>query len=314
MPIFLVAQERAKLLTPDFAMSLWDLCIDGEWDLALVRAALERGDVDVNKRSLHNMTLLMWAAADNKISLLKLLLQQPSIEVNLAADHGFTALHMAVSSGSSGCSGSIEALRTLLMDPRVDVNCKTERMETPLNLATKDADSFDKLELLLADPRVDVDCLASYSGMEASLLMSAALSSNLKAAKVLLDNERVDVNWLNNRDASALHLLAAFPDSVRPKGLLELLLSHPRVDVNCKRGHLGLTALHTAAFNNNVESVRLILAEPRFTSHNDLDGDDGTTALGLAASEGHWDSVKELVQHPKVDLAAGGLGPDDLIR
>ena len=54
------------------------------------------------------------------------------------------------------------------------------------------------------------------------------------------------------------------------------------------------------------------MAEPRFTSHNDLDGDDGATALGLAASKGHWDSVKELVQHPKVDLALGG--PDDLIR
>ena len=289
-------------------MSLWDLCVDGDWDLALVRAALEMEDVDVNKRSLHNVTLLMWAAADNKIPLLKLLLQQPSIEVNLAADHGFTALHMAVT------CGSIEALRTLLSDPRVDVNCNTERMETPLNLATKDADSFDKLELLLADPRVDVDCLASYSGVEASLLMSAALGSNLRAAKLLLDNERVDVNWLNNRDASALHLLAASQDSERPKGLLELLLSHPRVDVNCKRGNLGSTVLHTAAFNNNVESVRLILAEPCFTSHNDLDGQDGTTALGLAASKGHWDSVKELAQHPKVDLALGGQTPDDLIR
>ena len=33
-------------------MSLWDLCVDGEWDLALVRAALEMEDVDVNKRSV----------------------------------------------------------------------------------------------------------------------------------------------------------------------------------------------------------------------------------------------------------------------
>ena len=35
-------------------MSLWDICVDGEWDLTLVRAALDKGDVDVNKRSLHN--------------------------------------------------------------------------------------------------------------------------------------------------------------------------------------------------------------------------------------------------------------------
>ena len=59
MTTLLVAQESAKLFTPDFAMSLWDLCVDGEWDLALVRAALEMEDVDVNKRSLHNVTLLM---------------------------------------------------------------------------------------------------------------------------------------------------------------------------------------------------------------------------------------------------------------
>ena len=53
----------------------------------------------------------MWAAADNKIPLMKLLLEQPSVEVNLAADHGFTALHMAVSSETS----STEVLRTLLL-------------------------------------------------------------------------------------------------------------------------------------------------------------------------------------------------------
>ena len=289
-------------------MSLWDICVDGEWDLALVRAALDKGGVDVNKRSLHNLTLLMWAAADNKIPLMKLLLEQPSVDVNLAADHGFTALHMAVSSETS----STEVLRTLLLDPRVDVNCTTERMETPLILATKDPDRFDKVQLLLADPRVDLDSLASYSaGCDISILMSATLSSNLKAAKVLLDDERVDVNWVNNRNAGALHLLAAFPDSDRPKGLLELLLSHPRVDVNYP---LDSTALHTAAFNNNVEAVRLILAEPRFTSHNNLDGHDGKTALGLAASKGHWDALEELAQDPKVDLAFIGLSPDDLKR
>ena len=44
MTTLLVAQESLKLLTPDFAMSLWDLCVDGDWDLALVRDAyVEQG-------------------------------------------------------------------------------------------------------------------------------------------------------------------------------------------------------------------------------------------------------------------------------
>ena len=58
----------------------------------------------------------------------------------------------------------------------------------------------------------------------------------------------------------------------------------------------------------------MILAEPRFTSHNNLDGHDGKTALGLAASKGHWDALEELAQDPKVDLAFIGLSPDDLKR
>ena len=82
------------------------------------------------------------------------------------------------------------------MDPRVDVNCKTSERETPLIFAAKEAERFDKLRLLLADERVDVNCAAVYPGIagEFTALMVATAQYNLKAVKLLLDHERVDVN------------------------------------------------------------------------------------------------------------------------
>ena len=287
-------------------MSLFALCATGELDE--MRAALEREE-DVNERERFNSTMLMYATVvEDKIPLLKLLLEQPTIEVNMGAgDEGFTALHLAVG------EGKIEAMKVLLMDPRVDVNCKTSERETPLIFAAKEAKRFDKLQLLLADERVDVNCAAVYPGIEGeyTALMVATAGYNLKAVKLLLDNERVEVNWFNSNDCTALHLPTAFKDA--QNGILELFLSHPRVDVNCRRSSDGATVLHNAVHNNNVEAVRLILDAPRFTSHNTLEEDEGTSAIGVAAIKCHWEALKELVQHPKVDLALSALGPDDLI-
>lgn len=288
-------------------MSLFALCATGE--LAEVKAALERG-ADVNERERFNTTMLMYATQVGKIPLLKLLLEQPTIEVNVGAgDEGFTALHLAVG------EGEIEAVKVLLMDPRVDVNCKTSEGETPLIFAAKQARRFDKLQLLLADERVDVNCAAVYPGLEGqyTALMLATANYNLKAVKLLLDHERVEVNWFNSNDCTALHLPTAFKNKDVQNGILELFLSHPRVDVNY-RGSDGATVLHNAVHNNNVEAVRMILEEPRFTSHNTLEENEGISALALAAIKGHWETLKELVQHTKVDFALSGLGLDDLIR
>ena len=93
--------------------------------------------------------------------------------------------------------------------------------------------------------------------------------------------------------------------------MLQLLLAHPRVDVNCKGGARGANILHAAvAFYNDTEVVKLILREPRFTSANVLD-EMGCTAVTAAMFEGKWDALKELVHHPSVDL---GVNLDDLAR
>ena len=312
----------------------------GEFSPDLVRAALERGE-DVNQRGPNNWSLLMFAAAENKIPLLRLMLEQPLIELNLASDNGTTALQNAVLRGHgeavklllehpsisvnlvsgagftalhmAACQGKSEAVKLLMADPRVDVNCKGPDGFTPLLLAAQNADNFDVLQLLLADQRFDVNYVASFSlpsgrKMVTTALMRATAGKNFKAVKLLLEDDRVDVNWM---DGDGLNALDYSPMDTR---ILELFLSHPRVDLNCKT-ELGLTGqnvLHGAVIENNIEALRMILADTRFASHNALDK-KGRSAAFIAAINGYWDLFKELVHHPKVDLAVSGLGPDDLI-
>ena len=140
------------------------------------------------------------------------------------------------------------------------------------------------------------------------------MGKNNKAVKLLLDNDRVDVNGMDSDGYNALFIAFSLLTSkdARVLELLELFLSHPRVDLNGK-AH-GRTLLHYAVLKNNVEAVRMLLAETRFILHNALEEKEGTSAVGLAAMGGHWDILKELAHHPKVDLAVSGLDPDDLMR
>ena len=217
--------------------------------------------------------------------------------MNKADKRGYTALIQATG------DGYIEAVRLLLADPRVDVNCEIP----PIVLAAAKTENIELFKLLLADRRVDVN----RRNGNITALINSTCNANVKATKLLLDDPRVEVNWINRKGMSALHA------AVANKTMLELFLAHQRVDVNCKFGSHGRTILHTAAGKNNVEAVKLILAEPRFTSTNSLAEPGGRTPLAIAALKGNWDVFKELVDHPSVDLDVkdkNGLTIDDILR
>ena len=313
--------------------SLSTLCLLGK--VEVVRAVLERGKHEgprggamlswenVNYRISENQTVLMQTAlmpSEEHVSILRVLLEQPSIEVNLKDDEGLTALHLA-----TRCR-NIEAVKLLLADQRVDVNCKASKRQvidnvpydqiTPLMMAASNAENFDIFKLLMSEQRIDVNCTSPYGG-GTTVLMSSSLHYNVKAARILLEDPRVDVNWMNSMGLSGLHAAA---DPRCNAKIMELFLAHPRVDVNCKNGPLGETVLHWAVATNNLGAVKLILAEPSFTSANalvELKTNIMSTAVRMAASQCHWEILKELVHHPSVDLDAkdkNGVGVDVLAR
>ena len=60
-------------------IALWELCEEGE--LTEVRAALARGE-DVNSKSEDNDTGLMLAIVNGNNSIVRLLLEQPTLDLN----------------------------------------------------------------------------------------------------------------------------------------------------------------------------------------------------------------------------------------
>ena len=71
---------------------LYRLCVEGK--LAEVRAALARGE-DVNSKAYDGTTALMGTVWNNHNSIVKLLLDQPAVDVNVKNNNGSTALHWA---------------------------------------------------------------------------------------------------------------------------------------------------------------------------------------------------------------------------
>ena len=262
---------------------LWKLCANGK--LTEVKAALAKG-VDVNGRNGGNETALMTTAGQVVCQ----------CHLNL-------------------CQEVI--LKLLLEQPSIKVTLVDMEGCTALHYAASEGHR-NAVALLIAD----LPTWAEVVDGELTALMWSVMSSNFEAAKLLLDNPRVDVSWKNSLDLTALHIIFS-PLNVGHKDnmhkVLQLFLAHPRVEVLPEE----TTILHVAAGITTVEAVKLILAEPRFTSANALARIDKfkkagrITALGVAAAKGNCEIFKEMVLHPSIDLDVKnevGLNVDDWLK
>ena len=129
---------------------LWELCKEG--NLAGVRAALARGEDVNNGRGSFNRTGLMLAVLNKHNSIVRLLLEQPTVDLNCTDIHGYTALHYAA------FQGDVEAVRLLLAAPRLNTTNHKEinESQTPVMIAMS-CYKMNALHELVAHPSVDLD-------------------------------------------------------------------------------------------------------------------------------------------------------------
>ena len=128
--------------------SLGLMCFEGKLDL--VREAIGQGE-DVNDKSFNDKTGLILAVWKKYNLIVKLLLEQPTLDLNCIDNTGSTALHIAAS------SDNVEGVRLLLADPRLNThNHKNNRGCTPVMVAMSH-NKVNALHELIAHPSVDLD-------------------------------------------------------------------------------------------------------------------------------------------------------------
>lgn len=178
------------------------------------------------------------AAERNLTDILALLLQTPSLDPTLV-------LSTAVE------HGHVEATKMLLADPRTN---PTEDAETALLPEAVNTGNLDLVKVLLASPKIRPD-----AGRPDALSISIEANRPDMVA-VLLEDPRIDAEvndyehlkqavWNNQAEITRLLLTRANPKDMvsRFDEFMEWVRDHPEI-----------------------ESVKVLLADPRFTQENDL--------------------------------------------
>ena len=119
-------------------------------DLKSVKTALKKGE-DVNSIDEGMKTGLMWTMNYQHNSVARVLLEQPTADLNCIDNNGLTALHWAA------ISDNVEGVQLLLADPRLTTpNLKDKLGFTPLMAAMRN-NRMNALRELVAHPSIDID-------------------------------------------------------------------------------------------------------------------------------------------------------------
>lgn len=219
-----------------------------------------------------------------------------SLEVSYFNQPGNTALSFAI------MQGSLPPVRELLRRHDIDVNGQIPRIQPPI-LVALEYQQYKILKILLEDPRLDI---AIQDSQGHTALHLAVIYGDPVAVRLLLGNEKTDVNHLDYAGNSALLLASMTYDGWDPKRnvILDLLVSNPKTSVNV-RDQRGRSVLWHAANTSN-ERLILQLAQLPNLELETPDG-DGVTPLGQARKRGNI-KILALLQNLVSRTGTRGLG------
>ncbi|GAM38563.1 ankyrin repeat-containing protein [Talaromyces pinophilus] len=200
-------------------------------------------------------------------------------------------------------NGDVPMAVLLLQNGGANINarCSDSRRWTPLSFAAAQGNE-DMVRLLLADERVDVETKDSR-GLSPAFL--AASKGHLAVVKLLLETGRVNANSEGPHGQTLFSWAARWGHAA----VVATLLATGSVVVNSRDPQFGRTALAWASLHGHETVVRLLVG----TKGIDLNVGDFTdrTPLHLAAWKGHA-AVVALLLKSRVDVQPkddGGLTP-----
>ena len=123
----------------------------------------------------------------------------------------------------------------------------------------------------------------------------ACREGNYEIAKLLLEDERVDVNKPHNFGGSPFYIACAFGKV----DIVELMIKNQRIDIN-KPSYEGYTPLSVSCFYEKTEVVNLLLKDQRIEMNKPNKNDE--TPFYIACQENRVAVVKILMKDDRLDV------------
>ncbi|KAL4813534.1 ankyrin repeat-containing domain protein [Aspergillus spinulosporus] len=246
--------------------------------LDVVRFLLDQKDIDVNmpapRWSHYTPLMLAVYGYDDYVSML---LAHPKIDVNFANPEGATALILAARHGAT------RAARLLLAHPDIKINYADSSGSTALTIAAENG-YYDLVEALL-DAGADTE--VQQEGSNGTAIMRAIDWGHTSIVQLLVDRG-ANVHHKDVFDRGLLHSAAVN----RRADILRILLKHdPTLDVNMQDVH-GMTTLHDIARTGDLETVDVLLEAGADPTIKDI---HGRTPI-LIAHESHHPAILEMLR------------------
>jgi ankyrin repeat protein len=288
-------------------------------DALIVAMLLQRPDVDVNKR-VKGMASIHSAARIGHIEVLKLLVSYEGTDLHCTTSRGqYTALHVAAFSGMS------DIVRLLLAQPSIQVNAAASGNHTPLHLAATEGHLDVVKQLIAHEAiytcRQDwlnktalhkaafnghwhiVHLLLKYSGNHLCMRDPPSQDNALVKSDVIQsllvheDFQDVNVSDITYPRRSLLHHASGRGDC----DAIRVLLGHKDINVNLQDWY-GYTSLMVAVKNNHIEAVRPLVEHNGIEINRKINVYLGSeTALCYAKQRGNQEIIDLLLSHGAID-------------
>ena len=231
-------------------------------------------ELPLNLRAQQTNDILFKACNKGNIGLVKHLIENNCVHINIEGPQKFTPLHVA------SLYGHINLVEYLL-EKKADVNAKNAQDITPLHLACKNK-SYDLVEYLI-EKGADID---AKNNEQLTPLFVACEEGELRIVKYLVEKQHADLGAKNCNKDTLLHTACGY-------GHLHIVeyLINKGADVNAKN-YDQMTPLHAASTYGYIDIMKYLINKGAMV---DAENYQKCTPLHIAVGEGHRALVQYLL-------------------